>query len=122
MHDAIKETTPIRLEYTDAEFLKYFELKAWKGREMADLHRTKTCAQGVASRFIEGLNYMEKHRSEYSIDEWQEFIFGAIQQCHKELEEEVMNPFVARNGNSQVEFDDYTAWIELRKIVTSEHD
>lgn len=122
MHDAIKETTPTRLEYTDAEFLKYFELKAWKGREMADLYRTKTCAQGIVSRFIEGLNYLEEHRGEYSIDEWQEFIFGAIQQCHKELEEEVMDPFVERNGKSQVEFDDYVASIELRKIVRSAHD
>jgi hypothetical protein len=122
MHDAFRHNSPTRLEYSDAEFLQYFELKAWKGREMADLYRTKNCAQGVASRFIEGLKYLEEHRHRYSSDEWQEFIFGGIQQSHKELEEEVMNPFVARNANSQIEFDDYAARIEVRKIVSSAHD
>lgn len=119
MYDAVKDKRPIRLEYTDAEFLQYFDLKAWKGREMHDLYRTKNTVQGITSAFTEGLSGLEERRSEYTIDEWQEFIFSAIQQCHKELEETVMDPFVKRNMSSQLEFEDYAAYIELRKIVTS---
>jgi hypothetical protein len=59
--------------------------------------------------------------SSYSDDEWQDFIFSAIQQCYTELEENVMEPFVKKHGNSQMEFDDYAAWIELRRLVHSSH-
>lgn len=122
MHDAVKNKSRVKLEYTDAEFLKYFDLKAWKGREMHDLYRTKNLVQGIASSFIEALNNLEEHRNDYTGEDWQDYIFSAIQQCHKELEEKVMNPFIGRNGKNEVEFDDYAAFLELRKIVSSAQD
>ena len=118
MHDALQDKTQVRLRYTEAEFLQYFDLKAWKGREMHDLHRNKNIVQGITSKWISALNYLEEHRSDYTSDECQDFIFSAIQQCHKELDDGVIDPFVKRNMNSEVEFEDYAAYIELRKIVS----
>ena len=117
MYDALKDKPQVQLQYSEAEFLQYFELKAWKGRELHDLHRTKNVVQGITTSFIAGLNDLEEHRSDYTSDEWQDFIFSAIQQCHKELNEGVLDPFVKRNMNAELEFDDYAAYIELRKIV-----
>lgn len=119
MYDAVKDKDPVHLDYTDAEFLQYFDLKAWKGREMHDLYRTKNLVQGIANSFIEGLSDLEKNRTGYSSDDWHDYIFSAIQQCHAELQEKVMNPFTKRNGSAQIEFDDYASFIELHKIVSS---
>ena len=119
MFNTMKNATPIRLQYTDAEFLQYFDLKAWKGREMHDLYRMKNAVQGITTSFIEGLKDLEEDRDAYNDSEWQDFIFSAIQQCHGELEEHVMDPFARRNMNSELEFEDYAAYIELRKIVNA---
>jgi hypothetical protein len=119
MHDVLKDKVPVKLEYTEAEFLQYFDLKAWKGREMHDLYRNKNKIQGITSGFFEGIRNLEKNRKKYSDDVFQNFIFSAIQQCHKELEENVMEPFVKKHGNSQMEFEDYAAYIELKKLVYS---
>lgn len=121
MYDAVKDKAAVKLEYTDVEFLQYFDLKAWKGKEQCDLFRNKNRIQAITSSFHEALCDLETRRTEYSDDEWQDFIFSAIQQCHKELEEQVMDPFKKRNGEAEMEFEDYAAYIELRRLVHSAH-
>lgn len=119
MYDAVKDEPRVKLYYSESEFLQYFDLKAWKGREMHDLFRYKHLVQGITSSFAEGLRNLEDRRNDYPEDVFQDLIFGAIQQCHKELEETVIDPFIKRNGNAQQEFEDYASYIELRKIVHS---
>jgi hypothetical protein len=35
MHKAVAHRPKVQLNYTDEEFMEHFELKAWKGRELA---------------------------------------------------------------------------------------
>ncbi|KAL9178866.1 hypothetical protein ACHAXT_011839 [Thalassiosira profunda] len=88
---------------------------------MHDLYRTKNQIQEIISGYIEGLGSLEEHRNEYSDDEFQDFLFSAIQQSSRELQELVIDPFVQRNGESQLEFEDYASYIELRKLIDSAH-
>jgi len=121
MYNAIQDKPSIQLEYSEVEFLQHFDLKAWKGREMHDLYRTKNLVQGLTSGFLEGLSDLEKHRNDYPEDEFQDCVFSAIQQSRNDLEELVMSPFEKRNRNQQMEFDDYASWIEMKKIVDESH-
>lgn len=121
MYSVVHDLPAVQLEYSETEFLSYFELKAWKGREMHDLYRTKTLVQGLTSEFLEGLSDLEENRTEYSDAEFQDCVFGAIQQSNRELQAMVIEPFVTRNSNSQHEFEDYAAYIELQKIVLAAH-
>ena len=121
MYNAIHDKPSIQLEYSEVEFLQYFDLKAWKGKEMHDLYRTKNLVQGLTSGFLEGLSDLEKRRNDYPEDEFQDCVFSAIQQSSKDLEELVISPFVTRNGDNQMEFDDYAAYIELKKLVDEAH-
>ena len=62
MHDAVANRPAVKLEYSEGEFLQYFDLKAWKGREMHDLYRMKNSIQGLTGGFLEGLNILEEQR------------------------------------------------------------
>jgi len=121
MYKAVCDKPAIQLQYEEHEFLQYFELKAWKGREMHDLCRTKTVIQGLTSGFLEGLSDLEDNRNEYSDAEFQDCVYGAIQQSNQELSDMVIKPFLERNGDSTEEFGDYAAYIELQKMVLSAH-
>lgn len=117
LYHAVADKPAVKLEYSEREFLRYFELKAWEGRAMQVLYRTKNTIQEIKSGFLEGLSALENTRDDFSADEFQDFVFSAIQQSSLELENNVIDPFLKRNGDSQIEFDDYTAWIELKKLV-----
>ncbi len=122
LHHAVANRPAVKLEYSEGEFLQYFDLKAWKGREMHDLYRMKNSIQGLTGGFLEGLNKLEEHLTEYSNEEFQDCVYSAIQQSSRELEEMIIVPFLKRNGESEQEFEDYAAYIELRKLISSAHN
>lgn len=122
LHHAVANRPAVKLEYSEGEFLQYFDLKAWKGREMHDLYRMKNSIQGLTGGFLEGLNKLEEHLTEYSNEEFQDCVYSAIQQSSRELEEMIIAPFLKRNGESEQEFEDYAAYIELRKPISSAHN
>jgi hypothetical protein len=82
----------------------------------------KNSIQGLTGGFLEGLNKLEEHLTEYSNEEFQDCVYSAIQQSSRELEEMIIVPFLKRNGESEQEFEDYAAYIELRKLISSAHN
>lgn len=121
MRKAIAQCSKIHLSYTDEEFLEHFELKAWKGREQFDLHRLKKQIEKVCAEFEEGLQHLVATRQAVSSEEFQDYIYAIIQQNRMELEEKVYQPFLQRNGDDQVAFEDYAASIELQKLIHHAH-
>lgn len=121
MRKAIAQCSKIHLSYTDEEFLEHFELKAWKGREQFDLHRLKKQIEKVCAEFEEGLQHLVATRRGVSSEEFQDYIYAIIQQNRMELEEKVYQPFLQRNGDDQVAFEDYAASIELQKLIHHAH-
>ncbi len=123
MYDIASKKPAVKLEYSEGEFLQYFELKAWKGRELHDLYRMKNSIQGLMSGFLQGLRELEAQRGAYSneVEDFQDCVYSAIQQSSRELEEMIIVPFLTRNAASENEFEDYAAYIELRKMVSTAH-
>ncbi|KAL7461655.1 hypothetical protein ACHAXS_002063 [Conticribra weissflogii] len=121
MYDAASSKAALKLEYTDVEFYQYFELKGWKAKEMNDLYRMKNKIKGIIGFFIEGLENLQSNRSQYTPVEFQEYVYAAIQQSQRELDEKVYIPFRTRNGDAQLEFDDYTGFMELKKLIQAAH-
>eukprot|EP00438_Fugacium_kawagutii_P019066 Skav229480 [mRNA] locus=scaffold4918:11040:11858:+ [translate_table: standard] len=122
MLKAVAHRSKLQLSsYTDEEFLEHFDLKAWKGREQFDLHRLKKQIEKLCSEFQEGLNHLITAQKPLSPEEKHDYIYAIIQQNRMELEEKVYQPFVHRNGDDQVAFDDFTASIELQKLIHHAH-
>ncbi|CAK8999566.1 unnamed protein product [Durusdinium trenchii] len=121
MRKAIGHCRKLQLSYTDEEFLEHFDLKAWKGREQFDLHRLKKQIEKLCFEFEEGLNHLVATRQKLSDQDFQDYIYAIIQQNRLELEEQVYQPFLHRNGEDQIAFEDYTASIELQKLIHHAH-
>ena len=118
---AIAHLPKLQLSYTDEEFMEHFDLKTWKGREQFDLHRLKKQIEKLCGEFEEGLHHLVATQEKLSIEERQDYIYAIIQQNRKELEEKVYQPFLRRNGDDEIAFDDYTASIELQKLIHRAH-
>ena len=123
MRKAIDQCSKIHLSYTVEEFLDRFESesKAWKGREQFDLHRLQKQIEKVCAEFEEGLQHLVATRQAVSSEEFQDYIYAIIQQSRMELEEKVYQPFLQRNGDDQVAFEDYAASIELKTLIHHAH-
>ncbi|CAJ1343880.1 unnamed protein product [Effrenium voratum] len=121
MRKAIAKLPKVQLSYTDEEFMEHFDLKAWKGREQFDLHRLKKQIKKLCAQFEEGLRHLVATRHMLSPQEVQDYIYAIIQQNRMELEENVYQPFLHRNGENEIAFDDYAASIELQKLIHRAH-
>ena len=122
MRKAVAHRPKVQLTYTDEEFMEHFELKAWKGREQFDLHRLKKQIEKLCSEFEEGLKHLVAAQQNLSAEEKQNYIYALIQQNRMELEEKVYQPFLQRNGDDQIAFDDFAASIELQKLIHHAHE
>lgn len=122
MRAAVADMPKVQLVYTDEEFMEYFDMKAWKGREQFDLHRLKKQVEKLCAEFEEGLAHLVQGRSNFSNDEVQDYIYAMVQQNRVELDENVYTPFLRRNGDDEVAFDDYAASIELQKLIHRAHE
>lgn len=85
------------------------------------MHRLKKQIEKLCSEFEEGLNHLLATQQTLSPEERQDYIYAIIQQNRMELEEKVYQPFVKRNGDDQVAFDDFAASIELQKLIHQAH-
>ena len=121
MRKAIAQLSKVQLRYADEEFLEHFDLKAWKGREQFDLHRLKKQIEKLCAEFEEGLRHLVATQQKLSPQEVQDYIYAIIQQNRMELEEKVYQPFLHRNGEDEIAFDDYAASIELQKLIHRSH-
>lgn len=119
--EAVK-TPKKQLSYTDEEFMEYFDMKAWKGREKIALHRLEKQVEKLCAEFSEGLAHLIDGGAKFSQDEVQEYIYAMIQQNGMELESNIYDPFVKRHGDNAVEFDDYAACIEVQKLIRKAHE
>lgn len=60
----------------------------------------------------------------YTDADFQDYVYSAIQQSNQELQELqelVIDPFVKRNGDSEIQFEDYARHFELQKLVSAAH-
>eukprot|EP00392_Amoebophrya_sp_AT5.2_P007258 g7272.t1 len=121
MRDAVLGMPAVQLEYSDAEFLEYFDMKAWKGREQFDFHRLKKQVEKLCAGYEEGLRHLLDNRGQFGPAQLQDLLYALIQQSRKELDEDVYDKFCERHGEDQVAFDDYAASIELQKIIHKAH-
>eukprot|EP00929_Paragymnodinium_shiwhaense_P032412 TRINITY_DN17959_c0_g1_i1.p1 TRINITY_DN17959_c0_g1~~TRINITY_DN17959_c0_g1_i1.p1 ORF type:complete len:506 (+),score=102.52 TRINITY_DN17959_c0_g1_i1:65-1582(+) len=117
MYAAAARRPKLQLQYDDSEFLQFFDMKAWKGREQFDLRRLTKQVEKVCHEWEEGLAHLVRNKAQYTNEEFQDYVYAMIQQNQAQLNDDIYMVFTRRHGEDQVEFDDYAANIELQKVI-----
>lgn len=122
MHNCMKDMPQMKLEYSDEDFLMYFNVAEFRGRmkmKVIDLERK---IKGICNGFVEALEEMEEDPNIPKMgDERNGIIMDAISQNLMELNE-IVDAFIEQDGDQMHTLDSYTAYIDLQKIILNQHN
>jgi len=124
LYCVMNEMPKIQIEYTDEEFLQHFNLHAWRGMERIRMQAIQKEIKQINSSYSDGLALIFNNGIEasgYSTTDFQEIIYAAIQQNYAELQR-VYDSFCSKYGDEMCELDDFTATMEVRKMVLKAQD
>lgn len=119
IHKVMSAMPKRKIDYTDEEFCFHFSLREWKGLERTRMSQMKKRVKVIISSYTAGINSLLEQ--EIPAAELKETVYASLQLSHKELEA-IYDEFVEKFGKKMIDFSDFAASIELKKIIMQAQD